>query len=121
MIYLCNGISSSMMIDPRVKQINEPLTEDGFKDLIQSSEWKSALSRQDLANCLSKLTGKHIRTNRLSLKVSYDDKIILVTSKKRIPEEHKDNLTFSFVRFEKQNEKDIIKSLRIINEIKMEA
>ena len=112
MIYLCNGISSTMMIDPRVKQINEPLTTYGFKDLIQKTEWESALGHRDLANCLSKLTGKQIKPNRLNLKVGYDDKIILVSLKKRLPEhpgyvEYKGNLTFSFVRFEKQNENEV--------------
>ena len=105
------------MIDPRVKQINEPLTEKMFNDLIQNSEWKSALGHRDLANCLSKLTGENITTNRLNLKIGYDDKILLVSLKKRLPEhpdyvEYKGNLIFSFVRFEKQNQNDIAESLR---------
>ena len=125
-IYLCNGFSNSMFIDPRIKRIDEPISESEFIDLIHNSSWKSAIGHESLAKCLSKITGKEITKNRLNLNVGYDDVLIMVSLKGRLPEhptyvEYKGRLTYSFVRFEKQTMVDIENSLKRIEEIKMEA
>ena len=125
-IYLCNGFSNSMFIDPRIKRIDEPISESDFVDLIHNCDWKSAIGHEDLAKCLSKITGKEITKNRLNLNVGYDDVLIMVSLKGRLPEhptyvEYKGRLTYSFVRFEKQTMLDIENSLKRIEEIKMEA
>lgn len=125
-IYLCNGFSNSMFIDPRIKRIDEPISESEFIDLIHHCDWKSAIGHESLAKCLSKITGKEITRNRLNLNVGYDDVLIMVSLKGRLPEhptyvEYKGRLTYSFVRFEKQTMVDIENSLKRLEEIKMEA
>ena len=115
-----------MFIDPRIKRIDEPISESDFVDLIHNCDWKSAIGHEDLAKCLSKITGKEITKNRLNLNVGYDDVLIMVSLKGRLPEhptyvEYKGRLTYSFVRFEKQTMLDIENSLKRIEEINMEA
>lgn len=126
MIYLCNGFSNGMFVDPRIKRIDEPITEDEFIELILNCEWKSAIGHESLANCLTKITGKKIKRNRLNLNVTYDDVLLMVSLQGRLPEhptfvEYKGRLNYSFVRFEKQTLLDIENSLKKIEEIKMEA
>lgn len=122
MIYLCNGFSNSMCVDPRIKRIDEPISEEKFIELIHNCEWKSAIGHDTLAACLSKITGKRIQKNRLSLNITYDDVLLMVSLKGRLPEhptyvEYKGRLTYSFVRFEKQTLLDIENSLNKIEEM----
>ena len=122
MIYLCNSTTESMVNDPRIKEIHEPLTEAEFVDLTHKVKWKSAIGHEPIADCISKLIGKPVIKNRLNLNMGYDDKVLLVSIKGRLPEhpnlvEVKGQLTFSYVRFEKQSQLDIVKSQREIKEL----
>lgn len=126
MIYLCNGRSESMKRDPNMKEIPFPLSESEFIDLIHHCNFKSIIGHEDLARCLSKLTGKEILYNRKNIQVNYDDVLLLVSLNGRLPEkpsyvEYKGRLNFTFLRFEKQTQIDIQNSLNKIEEIKMEA
>ena len=126
MIYLCNATSESMMTDPRVKEIHEPLTQEEFVNLTHKINWKSAIGHDPIAHCISKVIGKKVNKQRANLDLGYDDKVLLVTVKGRLPENPdfvkvKDNLTFSFVRFEQQTINDIEKSQNEINNLIMEA
>lgn len=122
MIYLCNATSESMMNDPRIKELHEPLTMSEFVNLTHKVKWKSAIGHEPIASCISKLIGKTVIRNRANLNLGYDDLVLLVTIKGRLPEkpklvEVKGNLTFSFVRFEKQSQEDIRKSQNKIKEL----
>ena len=124
--YLCNGISESMKRDPNMKQIPYSLSESEFINLIHNAQFKSCIGHRNLADCLSKIAGKHIPYNRASITVNYDDLILLVSLKGRLPEhpnyvEYKGRLNFALIRFEKQTQVDIQNSLNKIQEIKMEA
>lgn len=126
MIYLCNGISESMKRDPNMKQIPYSLSESEFINLIHSTKFKSCIGHDSLARCLSRLTGKKILYNRVSIQVNYDDVILLVSLNGRLPEhpnyvEYKGRLNFSLIRFEKQTQLDLENSLNKIKEITMEA
>ena len=115
-----------MCVDPRIKRIDEPITEAEFIDLIHKCNWKSAIGHESLAQCLTRITGKKITKNRLNLNVTYDDVLLMISLKGRLPEhptyvEYKGRLTYSFVRFEKQTMLDIENSLKRIEDIKMEA
>ena len=125
MIYLCNGISESMKRDPNMKQIPYSLSESEFIGLIHRVHFKSCIGHDSLARCLSKLTGKKIPYNRVSIQVNYDDVILLVSLNGRLPErpnyvEYKGRLNFSLLRFEKQTQLDLENSLNKIKEITME-
>lgn len=122
MIYLCNATSESMMNDPRIKELHEPLTESQFINLTHQVKWKSAIGHEPIAYCISKLIGKNVSRNRANLNLGYDDVVLLVSIKGRLPEkpnlvEVKGNLTFALVRFEKQSLLDIEKSQNLINEL----
>lgn len=122
MIYLCNATSESMMNDPRIKEIHEPLTESQFVNLTHTVKWKSAIGHDPIAYCLSRIIGKTVSKNRANLNLGYDDLVLLVSVKGRLPEKPdivkvKGNLTFAFVRFEKQSISDIEKSQNLINEL----
>ena len=114
MIYLCNSASKTMYSDPRVKEINEPLTQAEFVDLVHKSHPKSAIGHKPIADCVSKIIGKPVQINRLRLNLTYDDMILLVSLDGRLPEnpdivDFKGKIEFRLVRFEKQNEQDILK------------
>jgi len=122
MIYLCNATSESMMNDPRIKELHEPLTESQFINLCHKVKWKSAIGHDPIAYCLSRLIGKTVIKNRANLNLGYDDLVLLVSIKGRLPEKPdivkvKGNLTFAFVRFEKQTVNDIEVSQNKINEL----
>lgn len=124
MIYLCNGFSNGMCVDPRIKRIDEPISEDEFIEIIHNCNFKSAIGHEALANCLSKITGKRIIRNRLNLNCTYDDILLMVSLQGRLPEhptyvEYKGRLNYSVVRFEKQTMLDIENSLKKIEDIKM--
>lgn len=126
MIYLCNGKSESMKRDPYMKDIPYPLTESEFVDLIHNTRFKSCIGHENLAKCLSKITGKEILYNRASVTVSYDDVILLISLNGRLPEhpnfvEYYGRLNYSLIRFEKQNQIDMKNSVDILNKLKMEA
>lgn len=126
MIYLCNGRSESMKRDPNMKEIPYPLNESEFIDLIHHCNFESIIGHEDLARCLSKLTGKKILYNRKNIQVNYDDVLILVSLSGRLPErpsyvEYKGRLNFTFLRYEKQTEIDLENSKNRLEEIKMEA
>ena len=115
-----------MYNDPRVKEINEPLTEAEFIDIIHKNKVKSAIGHKPIAECISKIIGKKVELNRLRLNLTYEDIILLVSIDGRLPEnpdyvDYKGKIEYRLVRFEKQNEQDILKTQKIIKEITMEA
>lgn len=124
MLYLCNGFSNGMCVDPRIKRIDEPISEAEFIEIIHNCRWKSAIGHEALAKCLTKITGKEITRNRLNLNITYDDVLLMVSLQGRLPEhptyvEYKGRLNYSFVRFEKQSMLDIENSLKLIEKIKV--
>lgn len=123
MIYLCNGISSSMLRDPNMKQIPYSLSEGEFIELIRTIPFKSVIGHSDLADTLTMITGRDIMFNREAIQVSYDDCILLVSLNGRLPEhprlvEYKGRLNYAFIRFEKQNANDFNNTMAKIHEIK---
>lgn len=125
MIYLCNGISSSMLRDPNIKQIHFGLSESEFVDIIQNATFKSVIGHQDLADALTMITDRDIMFNREAIQLDYDDCILLVSLNGRLPErprlvEYKGKLKYAFVRFEKQDSSDFANTIAKINEIKQE-
>ena len=123
MIFLCNGISSSMLHDPNMKEIRMSLSESEFCELIQTVPFESIIGHRDLADTLTVITGTEIQYNRQAIRVGYDDCILLVSLDGRLPEhptsvEYKRRLKYSFVRFEKQTTEDFANTLAKIQEIK---
>jgi len=123
MIYLCNGVSDSMMRDPNVKQINYGLSESEFIDLINHAQFESVIGHQALADVLSLITGVDIPYNRKNININYDDILIVVSMTGRLPEhpkkvDYKGRLNYSFKRFEKQTGNDFANTISKINEIK---
>lgn len=123
MMYLCNGISSSMLHDPNMKEIRTGLSESEFVELINHANFKSIIGHEDLADVLTELTGVTIQYNRQAIRVGYDDHILLVSMDGRLPEhptlvEYEGRLKYSFVRFEKQTSQDFANTVAIINKIK---
>ena len=122
MNYLCNGVSESMKRDPNMKQIPYGLSESEFVNLIHNADFKSCIGHRDLAKCLTKVTGKTIPFNRASITVNYDDLILLVSLKGRLPEhpnyvEYKGRLNYSLLRFEKQSIEDLANSKKILEDL----
>lgn len=120
--YLCNGISESMKRDPNMKQIPYSLSESEFISLIHTSKFESCIGHRNLADCLSKITGKKIMYNRASITVNYDDLILLVSLKGRLPEhpnhvEYAGRLNYTLLRFEKQSVEDLSYSQQIVEEL----
>ena len=126
-VYLCNGFSESMKRDPNMKEIPYPMNIKEFTNFINHGKWVSVIGHQNLADCLTKITGKHIPYNRRGITVNYDDFVIVVSLSGRLPEnpthvEYKGRLDFSFKRFEKQSASDIIVSQNLLNQmIKIEG
>ena len=115
-----------MCIDPNIKRIDEPLTRQQFIEIVLNSTWKSAIGHKKMADCLTRLCGVEIPHDRINLNINYDDLLLMVSLKGRLPEnpsyvDYKGRLMFSLVRFEKQTIEDIEKSQKILNEIQMEA
>lgn len=127
MNYLVNGMSESMKRDPNMKAIPYPLSESEFINLIHNGDFKSVIGHEQLADCLTKLTGVRIKYNRKNIQLNYDDTLLLVSLNGRLPErptyvEYKGRLNFTFIRFEKQSLMDIETSREKIHEIlKMEV
>jgi len=127
MNYLVNGMSESMKRDPNMKAIPYPLSESEFINLIHNGDFKSVIGHEQLADCLTKLTGVQIKYNRKNIQLNYDDTLLLVSLNGRLPErptyvEYKGRLNFTFIRFEKQSLMDIETSREKIHEIlKMEV
>ena len=126
MLYLCNGKSEAMKQDPNMKDIPYSLTEDEFIEIIKNTEFISVIGHEDLAKCLSKITGKEIKYNRKGITLRYQDEVIVVYMTGRLPEnptfvQYKGRLNYSYIRFEKQTRSDILQSMIRIEEMtKME-
>ena len=122
MIYLCNGLSESMKRDPNMKQIPLPLSELEFIELVQNVPFKSVIGHKDLADTLTMITDREIMYNREAIQVNYDDCILLISLRGRLPEhptyvEYKERLNYSFIRFEKQTGNDFANTINKIHEI----
>ena len=86
MNYLVNGMSESMKRDPNMKAIPYPLSESEFINLIHNGDFKSVIGHEQLADCLTKLTGVQIKYNRKNIQLNYDDTLLLVSLNGRLPE-----------------------------------
>ena len=122
MLYLCNGKSEAMKQDPNMKDIPYSLTEEEFRNIILNAEFTSIIGHEKLANCLTKITGKKIVYNRKSITLRYNDEVIVVYLTGRLPEnpsfvEYKNRINYSYIRFEKQSQSDMLQSLVRIKEI----
>ena len=126
MRYLCNGLSEAMKRDPNMKSIPYSLSEKEFINLIINGDFKSVIGHEDLAKCLTKLTGVSIPYNRQGITLTYEDEVIVVYLRGRLPEnptfvQYKGRLNFSFIRFEKQSPLEVLETQSKIEEItKME-
>ena len=123
MIYLCNGVSNSMLRDPNMKQIPYSLGEREFVELVKNTDFVSVIGHKSLADALTDITGINIPYNRTAIQVNYDDIILLVSMNGRLPEhptkvEYKGRMNYNFIRFEKQTSNDFSNTLNIIHEIK---
>lgn len=121
-LYLCNGKSEAMKQDPNMKDIPYSLTEEEFIKIIHNSEFTSIIGHEKLAKCLSKITGKKIPYNRRGVTLRYNDEVIVVYLTGRLPErptyvEYKNRINYSYIRFEKQSQADMLQSIVRINEI----
>ena len=122
MIYLCNGLSQSMLREPNMKQIPFSLTEEEFTRIVLNTEWTSVIGHQDLSECLTKITGVEIPFNRRGIMLNYEDIVLLVSLNGRLPEhprkvELKNRLNYALIRFEKQSITDLSHSVGLIKEI----
>ena len=107
MLYICNGFSESMKRDPNMQAVDYSLTEEEFIRIINSSDYKSVIGHEALAECLTKLTGKNIAYNRRGIVLNYDDYAIIISLNGRLPEhptyvEYKGRLNYTFKCFRKQ-------------------
>lgn len=123
LIYLCNGVSNSMLRDPNMKQIPYSLSEREFVELVRNTDFVSVIGHKSLAEALTDITGINIPYNRTAIQVNYDDIILLVSMNGRLPEhptkvEYKGRMNYNFIRFEKQTSNDFSNTLNIIHEIK---
>lgn len=123
LIYLCNGVSNSMLRDPNMKQIPYSLSEREFVELVKNTDFVSVIGHKSLAEALTDITGIEIPYNRTAIQVNYDDIILLVSMNGRLPEhptkvEYKGRMNYNFIRFEKQTSNDFSNTLNIIHEIK---
>ena len=123
LIYLCNGVSNSMLRDPNMKQIPYSLSEREFVELVKNTDFVSVIGHKSLAEALTDITGINIPYNRTAIQVNYDDIILLVSMNGRLPEhptkvEYKGRMNYNFIRFEKQTSNDFSNTLNIIHEIK---
>ncbi len=122
MRYLTNGFSISMFRDPNMKPVLYSLSEEEFIKLINHGDFKSVIGHEDLSKLLTKLTGKKIPYNRRGIMLNYDDEMIVVYLTGRLPEhptfvQYKGRLNFSYIRFEKQSQADMLQSLSRIEQI----
>lgn len=122
-IYLCNGVSNSMLRDPNMKQIPYSLSEREFVELVKNTDFVSVIGHKSLAEALTDITGIEIPYNRTAIQVNYDDIILLVSMNGRLPEhptkvKYKGRMNYNFIRFEKQTSNDFSNTLNIIHEIK---
>ena len=125
MRYLCNGFSLAMLRDPNTKPIPYSLSEEEFVNLVNHGQFKSVIGHQQLADCLTRLTGKTIPFNRKGITLNYDDEVLVVYLTGRLPEnpsfvEYKGRLNFAYVRFEKQSHLELTETLNNLNKIVME-
>ena len=126
MLYLCNGKSEAMKQDPNMKDIPYSLTEEEFIKIVNTSDFVSVIGHHQLSDFLTELTGKEIEYNRKGVTLRYNDEVLVFYLTGRLPEhptfvEYKSRANFSYIRFEKQTQSDILKSVSRIEEItKME-
>ena len=112
--------------DPNTKPLPYALTEEEFINLVNHGRFKSAIGHQQLADCLTRLTGKKIPFNRKGITLNYEDEVLVVYLTGRLPEnpsfvEYKGRLNFAYVRFEKQSQLEITETINKLNKITMEA
>ena len=118
-----------MKRDPNMKQVPYSLTEEEFVSIINNAKFQSVIGHKDLARFLTKLTGREIEYNRRGIMLNYEDVVLVVYLQGRLPEhpsfvQYRGRMNYSFIRYEKQSQADMIESLaRIeqITEIKEEA
>ena len=127
MLYLCNGKSEAMKQDPNMKDIPYSLTEEEFIKIVNTSDFVSVIGHHQLSDFLTELTGKEIEYNRKGVTLRYNDEVLVFYLTGRLPEhptfvEYKSRANFSYIRFEKQTQSDILKSVSRIEEmIKIEG
>ena len=122
MLYLVNGFSESMKRDPNMKDIPYSLTPEQFINIINHTDYISVIGHDNIAEFLSKLTGKNIQKNRQGITLNYDDELIIVSLMGRLPEEvrhveFKGRVNFTYKRFEKQTLADLLESETRIQEM----
>ena len=122
MLYITNGFSDSMQRDPSATVINYPLTQEQFVDIIHHTNYVSIIGHENIAEYLTKMTGKPIPMNRQGITLNYNDEVIVISLLGRLPEhvrhvEFKGRVNFTYKRFEKQSTDDLLKSEARINEM----
>ena len=115
-----------MKQDPNMKDIPYSLTEEEFIKIVNTSDFVSVIGHHQLSDFLTELTGKEIEYNRKGVTLRYNDEVLVFYLTGRLPEhptfvEYKSRANFSYIRFEKQTQSDILKSVSRIEEMtKME-
>ena len=99
-LYLCNGKSEAMKQDPNMKDVPYSLTEEEFIKIIHNAEFTSIIGHEELANLLTKITGKKILYNRKGIRLRYNDEVIVIYLTGRLPEhptivEYKNRINYS--------------------------
>lgn len=122
MLYITNGYSDSMQRDPATRIINYSLSQEQFIDIINHADYISIIGHDNIAEYLTKLTGRTFHKNRKGITLNYDDEVIAISLMGRLPEhvrhvEFKGRVNFTYKRFEKQSASDLLKSEQRINEM----
>ena len=111
--------------DPNTKPLPYSLSEEEFINLVNHGNFKPIIGHEQLAQCLTKLTGKKIPFNRKGITLNYEDEVLVVYLTGRLPEnpsfvEYKGRLNYVYVRFEKQTQLELGKTINNLNKIVME-
>ncbi len=86
MIYLCNAFSLSMLnIDKEIKLKVNTLTVDEVVNLVGKG-FISAVGHDSTASVLTAQLGIDVATNRVNVKLSMDDILIVAQLNERLPE-----------------------------------
>ena len=122
LLFITNGYSDAMQRDPSATIINYPLTQEQFINIVHNTDYVSIIGHDNIAEYLSKLTGKTIHKNRRGITLNYNDEVIVISLMGRLPEEvrhieFKGRINFTYKRFEKASTDDILKSEQRIQEM----
>lgn len=78
MIYLCNAFSIQMLASFDHAQVNlDAITREEFLDMLKGGEWQSAIGHADTAAVLSDMFWLDIPANRVDVKLTDKDTLLV--------------------------------------------